>query len=73
MGETKRMRADDEFCRITARAQSPTAKRTEEMLDLWRRMQQGDTKALMKLSFMRGMITAEAYEDYQRIEKEYGR
>jgi len=49
---------------------SNAAKRAEERLDLWRRMQKGDTKALMKLSFMRGMITAEEYEDFQRIEKE---
>jgi hypothetical protein len=47
------------------------AKSAKEKLDLWRRMQQGDTKALMKLSFLRKMITEEEYEGYQRIENEY--
>lgn len=67
------MRDDDEFCRITARARSPMSESVKEKLDLWKRMEEGDTKALMKLSFMRGIITEEEYEDYQRIERERGR
>lgn len=48
------------------------AKSAKEKLDLWKRMEEGDIKALMKLSFMRGIITEEEYADFQRIEKEHG-
>jgi hypothetical protein len=45
---------------------------TKEKLDLWdRAFNQDDTKALMKLSLMRGVITADQYEYYLNIEKEF--
>lgn len=79
MSEIRRMRVYDKFYPITRVRTSPPkydhpvlAKSAKEKLDLWRRMQQGDTKALMKLSFMSEVISAEEYDDYQTIEKEHG-
>lgn len=37
-------------------------KNVREILDLWIKMYRGDTRALMKLSLMRGMISQEDYD-----------
>lgn len=52
---------------------SDDASTGKERLDLWDKAINGnDTKALMKLSRMNGMITSEQYEDYLQIKKEFG-
>lgn len=45
------------------------AKAAKEKLDLWNRAMNGDTKALIKLSFERQLISKENFDEFERIEK----
>lgn len=42
----------------------------KERLDLWERVILGDAEAMVRLSFINGMISKEQYEDYFNIGKQ---
>lgn len=43
----------------------------ENKLNLWNRaMNEDDTHALMKLSYIKGMMTKKEYSEYMKIEKD---
>ena len=44
-------------------------KSVKERLDLWNRAMNGDTKALIKLSLERQLISKEDLDEFERIEK----
>jgi hypothetical protein len=48
------------------------SKQTQEKIDLYEKMMQGKatSRELVRLSFLRGMITSEDYDDFLQIEKD---